>query len=160
HATVGGGESNFSQGEAATVPGGDFNAAVGNHSFSAGHRAKANHAGTFVWGDETDGDFASTGDNQLLIRASGGGGICTNSPKAALHVNGTVRASAFETESGPLGPGTSSSQPLEFKINGTRALRLELNGTGGVPNVIGGSPINSVAPSVIGATIGGGGGAS
>lgn len=61
--------------------------------------------------------------------------------------------------------GTTDNQPLEFKVNGLRALRLEDNGDGsdsgvtpdGAPNLIGGSPANSVAAGVVGATIGGGG---
>src|SRR2546423_1831398 len=52
--------------------------------------------------------------------------------------------------------GTTDTQALELKVNGTRALRLEPAGFG-APNVIGGSPINFVSPGRIGATIGGGG---
>jgi trimeric autotransporter adhesin len=52
--------------------------------------------------------------------------------------------------------GTSDNQPLEFRVNNLRALRLELNASG-APNVIGGSPFNSVNSGVVGATIGGGG---
>jgi hypothetical protein len=61
--------------------------------------------------------------------------------------------------------GTSDNQPLEFKVNGMRALRLEDNGDGsdlgsipdGAPNVVAGSPWNFVGPGVVGATISGGG---
>jgi len=62
--------------------------------------------------------------------------------------------------------GTTDSQPLEFKVNGLRVLRVENNGDSfsdsgsipdGAPNVIGGSPLNFVAVGVVGATIGGGG---
>lgn len=49
--------------------------------------------------------------------------------------------------------GTSDAQPLELRVNGTRALRLAP--TIGTPNVLGG--VASVAPGVQGATIGGGG---
>jgi hypothetical protein len=52
--------------------------------------------------------------------------------------------------------GTTDYQALEFKVNGARALRLEPNASGG-PRVIGGSPINFVWPTVVGATISGGG---
>jgi len=71
-ATVGGGYSNTASGDNATVPGGDRNTAQGNWSFAAGHRAKANHDGTFIWADSTDADFASTANDQFLVRASGG----------------------------------------------------------------------------------------
>jgi endosialidase-like protein len=71
-ATVGGGFSNSASGDSATVPGGAQNAAAGTYSFAAGRRAKANHAGTFVWGDSTAADVASTGVNQFIVRSSGG----------------------------------------------------------------------------------------
>jgi hypothetical protein len=55
--------------------------------------------------------------------------------------------------------GTTDNQPLELKVNGSRVLRLEPGAAGG-PNVVGGSPLNFVAPGVVGATIGGGGAVS
>jgi hypothetical protein len=51
---------------------------------------------------------------------------------------------------------TTDNQPLEMKVSGQRAFRLEPN-TNGSPNVIGGSRANFVAPGVVGAVIGGGG---
>jgi hypothetical protein len=48
--------------------------------------------------------------------------------------------------------GTTDGQPLELRVNGQRALRLE---AGDIPNVIGGSDRNSVGPGVQGATIAG-----
>lgn len=89
YSTIGGGVNNTNSSSYATVPGGDQNVAS-YHSFAAGHRAKANNTGTFVWADSTDVDFASTADNQFLIRASGGVGIGTASPDATLSVNGTA----------------------------------------------------------------------
>jgi len=56
----------------ATVAGGQVNTASGFTSFAAGNKAKANHDGAFVWGDSTNADVASTGDNQFIARASGG----------------------------------------------------------------------------------------
>jgi hypothetical protein len=54
--------------------------------------------------------------------------------------------------------GTSDNQPLELKVAGARALRLEPDNVGdGAPNVIGGSPVNWVSNGVVGATIAGGG---
>jgi hypothetical protein len=89
HAAVGGGWGNIADSYWATVPGGRSNEANGWYSFAAGHRAKANHDGTFVWGDSTDADFASTDIDQFLIRAAGGVGIGTNDPQAMLHIGGT-----------------------------------------------------------------------
>jgi Chaperone of endosialidase len=53
--------------------------------------------------------------------------------------------------------GTTDNQPLEFKVNGTRALRLEPMGFADTVNVIGGSARNFVGMGAVGATIGGGG---
>ncbi len=90
-ATIGGGFGNTASDTFATVPGGRDNAAGGRYSFAAGYRAKANHQGAFVWGDSTEADFASTANDQFLIRASGGVGIGTTSPGAKLDVNGQVK---------------------------------------------------------------------
>lgn len=90
-ATVGGGRDNVASGTSSTVPGGASNRAQGNYSFAAGQRAKADHQGTFVWADSTAADFTSTANNQFLVRASGGVGIGTASPGAALDVNGVAR---------------------------------------------------------------------
>jgi hypothetical protein len=85
-ATISGGSANNASGQFSTVPGGELNTAAGDYSFAAGRRAQANHNGSFVWADSTDADFASTGDDQFLIRASGGVGIGTNSPNQLLVV--------------------------------------------------------------------------
>jgi hypothetical protein len=50
--------------------------------------------------------------------------------------------------------GTTDNQPLEFRVSGQRAFRLE---PGSIPNVIGGSATNTATSGVVGATIGGGG---
>ncbi len=95
---IGGGMENEATGLAATVPGGAFNVAQGDYSFAAGYRAKANHGGTFVWADSTSTDFASTGDDQFLIRAAGGVGIGTTSPVRPLHIRHSIDALArFES---------------------------------------------------------------
>jgi hypothetical protein len=51
--------------------------------------------------------------------------------------------------------GTTDNQPLEIKVNGVRALRLEP--TTNSPNLIGGYSGNVIGPGIYGATIGGGG---
>ncbi|MBI3850308.1 MAG: tail fiber domain-containing protein [Verrucomicrobia bacterium] len=78
--TVGGGQYNISSASYATVPGGLSNNAAGLFSFAAGRRAKANHRGAFVWADATDADFASSADNQFLIRAAGGVVLSDSTP--------------------------------------------------------------------------------
>jgi hypothetical protein len=52
--------------------------------------------------------------------------------------------------------GTTDAQPFEIHVNGARALRIQ--GSGATTSVAAGSPDNTVAPGVVGATIGGGGG--
>lgn len=112
--TIGGGggssaiDSNVTRGSCATIPGGRRNRANGSFSFAAGRRAHALHHGTFVWADSTDADFASTAQDQFLIRATGGVGIGTNAPEGPWHVQkgsaGSVTANSnsiavFETSS-------------------------------------------------------------
>ncbi len=87
-ATIGGGALNTASGQYSTVPGGVANTAGGFTSFAVGRQAKAIHDGTFVWGDSAAVDFASTGNDQFLIRAAGGVGIGINAPTAPLHVSG------------------------------------------------------------------------
>ena len=54
--------------------------------------------------------------------------------------------------------GTTDNLPVEFKVNNTRALRLEPNPN--APNVIGGSAANEVTNGIYGAVIAGGGSSS
>ena len=95
YSTVGGGTHNTVSGLYSVIPGGNNNEATSDSSLAAGNRAKANHYGSFVWADGQDADFATTDQNQFLIRARNGVGINTNNPHAALQVNGTVIATNF-----------------------------------------------------------------
>lgn len=88
----------------ATILGGSSNAIgeLADYSIVAGRRARSDHKGSFVWADyfsDAGEDFVTTGENQFLIRASGGVGIGTNDPQTALQVAGTITADGF---SGPL----------------------------------------------------------
>ena len=93
-ATIAGGAGNAAVGDFSTVPGGRFNSAGGQYSFAAGYRAKAGQTGSFVWADSMAADFASTGADQFLVRASGGVGVNMNNPQKALDVNGTVQGTS------------------------------------------------------------------
>lgn len=83
-ASIGGGEGNNVPIDArhATIPGGRNNEAV-RAAFAAGTRAKAVHQGAYVWGDSTDADIASTNENSVTIRASGGYRLFSN-PTATI----------------------------------------------------------------------------
>jgi len=89
--TVAGGRVNTASGEYSVICGGFGNVAGGDYSFASGRRAKANHNGSIVWADSTDEDFASTGNDQFLIRASGGVGIGTAAPETKLDVSDGIR---------------------------------------------------------------------
>ena len=80
---LGGGFNNIISGMLGAIPGGDNNVA-GEKSFAAGHGAKANHQGTFVWADSTDAAFASTQANQFAIRASGGVMLSDSTPNLSF----------------------------------------------------------------------------
>ena len=97
NSTIGGGYGNIISNYAhyATIPGGYNNVAGQNYAFAAGQNAKANHAGAFVWADSQGGPFASTANNQFLIRAGGNVGINKTNPATALDVNGTITATGF-----------------------------------------------------------------
>jgi len=144
YATVGGGAGNIASGGShATVPGGQSNTAQGSHSFAAGRRAKANHDGSFVWADSTNADFASTANDQFLIRAGGNVGIGTTSPQAELHVTTNAgQAGMFEIDN-----TSDTSTVLEAKTNG--------KGLAGMFEIS--NPINN--SNVLKATTNGGGGA-
>ncbi len=85
-ATIGGGYQNTATNLYATVPGGGHNIAGGQYSFAAGQQARALHDGSFVWADSQNAPFASTANDQFLIRAQGGVGIGTSTPAAGLDV--------------------------------------------------------------------------
>jgi len=97
-ATVGGGQSNTASGANSTVPGGAANTAGGATSFAAGNRAKATHAGSFVWGDSTNADVNSTAADQMTIRANGGviintaAGVTLNAAGGLTMTNGAGNA--------------------------------------------------------------------
>jgi hypothetical protein len=148
YSTVSGGAYGTASGNCSTVPGGLSNTASGYYSFAAGMRAKANHHGTFVWADSTGPDFASTGSNQFLIRASGGVGIGTTSPSAKLEVAGDIKSSGKVVGKSGLevmvpkgaiimwsGTINGDGNPV---VDGTPDTNWQIcDGTGGTPNLSG-----------------------
>jgi hypothetical protein len=106
---ISGGQSNTVTAQWGMIPGGRNNAVSGDYSLAAGRRARANNSGSFVWADATDADFATTGNNQFIVRASGGVGINTNNPTAKLHIAGTPGVDGIRFPDGTL--QTSAAAP-------------------------------------------------
>ncbi len=81
------------------MAGGRNNAAGGNYSLAAGHRAKvaATHPGTFLWADSVNADFTSAAQNEFAARATGGVRFVT-----------AVDSSGNPTAGARLNPGSSS----------------------------------------------------
>jgi len=147
--TIGGGQSNTAGGDSSVVPGGRSNTASGARSFAAGRRARANHDGTFVWGDDTDADFASTGPNQFLARATGG---------VELHV---ANGAALRIESNATSPNIIGGYSGNTVTPGRFGATISGGGTSGSVNsvtgdygTIGGGFFNTAG--VFGSTVGGG----
>jgi hypothetical protein len=151
-AVVGGGRANHANGAYSTIPGGYLNSATLTYTLAAGRRAKAIHQGSFVWADSANADFASSGNDQFLIRASGGVGIGTSLPFNQLHVLKSIGASAspvnhvvqFENTAGSspdilalratnvTTPGTDVNYITFFDSASDTLGAIQGNGTGGV----------------------------
>jgi hypothetical protein len=86
--------------------------------------------------------------NTLTISStvSNSSGTCSSNEWSLMGNAGTTAGLNFL--------GTTDNQPLEFRVNGLRALRLEPGN--GQPNVIGGAANNAVTGGTTGATIAGG----
>ena len=138
HATIGNGLENtiLANGLYGVIPGGRNNEA-GSYAFAAGCKAKARHDGAFVWADSDywGPEFASTTNDQFLVRAHGGVGINTNNP------NGQTLAVAGDTHIiGNLTVGFASGNSMtvarDTQITGLLRIGSE-SGTAEVPSPAG-----------------------
>lgn len=102
------GSSSTASGHKSSIPGGFRNAAAGNYSFAAGRRAKANHAGSFVWGDSADVDKPSTGADEFNVYAEGG---------ARIFAAGQTTPSLIVDAAGNVGLGTATPG-FTLEVNG------------------------------------------
>jgi len=108
YATVSGGGACMASGIRATVPGGYRNTALGNYSFAAGRRAKANHTGSFVWGDSANVDKPSAAADQFNVYAEGG---------ARIFAVGQATPSMVVDAAGNVGIGTATPG-FTLEVNG------------------------------------------
>ena len=154
--TVSGGAFNTAGGDSSTVGGGTGNCAGGLRSWAAGRNAKVRlgsaviemgdgcenvsqsddvdgDEGTFVWADNQDEDFTSTGPNQFLVRAQGGIGF-GGTPDDYFEIQTPFAQVA--------GSGAGTRGVFRVRIDG--ATRLRLLGNGGLG--VGGSFTNSGVP--------------
>jgi hypothetical protein len=168
NSTVGGGFVNTASGRYSTVGGGADNCAGGSRSWAGGSSAKVRpgsnagapgsgcngiplsgnangDSGTFVWADDSDTSFVSTGENQFLVRATGGIGFNTNDPRTAfdLVANRDGHAMLVQNDEATTADGiairvnettpTTSNNFLSFqRAAGTNVGSVEGNGSGGV----------------------------
>ncbi len=116
---VGGGMNNEALGPNSFVAGGSSNSAGGSRSFAAGTRAKAQHTATFVWADDANEDFSSTGQNQFMVRSTGGVGF------------GRAPSDHFEIQtpfSPTSGDGSGEDGALRVRLDGSTRFRVMRNG--------------------------------
>ena len=118
------------------------------------------NAGTAVLANSVaSGSVSSSQLNTLAPPSSGqvlefnGSSLIWTTPGTALSAWGLGGNAG--TTAGPNFLGTTDNQPVEFHVNGTRALRLEPTGSA-YPNVIGGGPSNFASNNVTGVFVGGG----
>jgi trimeric autotransporter adhesin len=122
------------------------------------------------------GGLSGTYGNQVTLNniANQFSGSFTGNGTGLMNVNaatlGGLAATGFWQTSGNSGTtpgvnflGTTDSEPLDFRVNNVRAMRLILQTDAlgiysNAPNVSGGSSVNQISSGVVGGTIGGGGG--
>ena len=93
------------------------------------------------------GSFAGNGANVTSVNAAALNGLSSSAFWQSGGNSGTAPGTSFI--------GTTDNQPLELRVNGARALRIEPN-QNGIPNVIGGAANNSAGAGVSGVFIGSG----
>ena len=138
--TVAGGAFCKANGFMSVAPGGYSNIAGGDYSFAAGNYAKVRSAadvgsgttgdkGSFVWSDSTatsNAPFVSAGNDQFLLRASGGVGINTNNTTSFA-----LSTFRIQGNTAPSGNGdTLRLDPPADGSRGTNSSHIQLGSTG------------------------------
>ncbi len=138
---------------------------------SAGTATMASSLAGILPGSQLSGTYSNAVTFNNAANSFTGNGAGLTSLNASQLSSGTVPGAALGNAwktSGNTGTspganflGTADYQPLELKVSGTRALRLEptVNDSAhsNIVNIVGGSPVNYVAPGVYGSVIVGGG---
>jgi hypothetical protein len=106
-----------------------LNTAQGDYSFAAGHRAKANHDGAFVWADSGDVDFGSTANDQFAVRADGGAWFTGYSNSAPL-LQATQSGTSDALYVAQYGEGRAGFLGINNTGNSNPALEVITNGSG------------------------------
>ena len=127
-ATVSGGDNNSATGNYATVPGGYDDLAGGVYSLAAGQQAQALNQGAFVWADSQNAPFASTANDQFLIRAQGGVGIGTANPEQELSVYAGMNLDQASQNAGFLNNGNTNGYGLSFGISSGEGIASQRTG--------------------------------
>jgi len=127
-ATVPGGDDNAATGNYAAVPGGYDNLAEGVYSLAAGQQAQARNQGAFVWADSQNTPFASTANDQFLIRAQGGVGIGTANPEQELSVFAGLNLDQASQNAGFLNNGNTNGYGLSFGISSGEGIASQRSG--------------------------------
>jgi hypothetical protein len=111
YSAIGGGYDNTASGLYSTVCGGYQNIAAGSFSLAAGYQAQALQYGSFVWNDESGGNFVSTIPNSFYVRANGG---------VQFNSTGGIQFSSTGgiTLAGDMHMGTSSGDYHHFSLGG------------------------------------------
>ena len=131
----------------------NFSGAISNAQLAGNYSSAVNMTNA---GNRFAGTFSGNGGGLTNLNAAN---LVGPVPAAALSNawriggnNGTLPANNFL--------GTTDNQPLELRVNNARALRLQPDTSPqNAPSVLGGSPVNLIAPGIVGATIAGGGSA-
>ena len=150
YAVVAGGLQNTASAQYSTAAGGHLNCAGGHYSWAGGRRAKVRPGfnsgfagqgcagvpinedqdrgdqGTFIWADSQNADFRSTGENQFLVRASGGVGF------GRAPTDYFVIDSGRELQDDDYDFGTGALRLLMNDPNGSVLTMLRVMGNGGL----------------------------
>lgn len=108
-----------------------------SNAVSMGFRAKANHAGAFVWADRQISDFTSAGDNTFNIRAEGGVHL-NNSTDLSFGASTRQMINLWQTrygigvQSATFYQRTDSGGSFSWFAGGTHSNSANTPGTGGV----------------------------